>query len=356
MTTAGPEGSPQRLRLAVVLMNLGGPDTQQAVRPFLRNLFSDPAIITLPGFLRLPLATLISTFRAKSARANYARMGGGSPILKETQAQADALKAALDLALPDLEVRVFIAMRYWKPFTEDTAREVAAWDADEVLLLPLYPQFSTTTTGSSMGAWKRSYAGAARVRTVCCYPVATDLIEAHAQAIRASFAAAGSPANTRLLFSAHGLPEKIIEAGDPYQSQIEATAQAVAERLGPGWDWRVCYQSRVGPMKWLGPSTVEAILEASEEGFGVIITPIAFVSEHIETLVELDHEYALLAQEHGCPSYIRVPALGIAPGFISTLRDAVVQRLGQAEAVCPQGPACRHGFSACPHTSTRSAA
>ena len=356
MTAAGPQGSPQRLRLAVVLMNLGGPDTQQAVRPFLRNLFSDPAIITLPGFLRLPLATLISTLRAKSARANYARMGGGSPILKETQAQADALMAALDLALPDLDVRVFIAMRYWKPFTEDTAREVAAWDADEVLLLPLYPQFSTTTTGSSVGAWKRSYEGAARVRTLCCYPVAPDLIEAHAAAIREAFTAAGSPANTRLLFSAHGLPEKIIEAGDPYQSQIEATAQAVAEKLGPGWDWRVCYQSRVGPMKWLGPSTIESILEAAEESYGVIITPIAFVSEHIETRVELDHEYALLAQEHGCPAYIRVPALGIAPGFISTLRDAVVQRLGQAEAVCPQGAACRRGFSACPYNSTRSAA
>ena len=335
-------------------MNLGGPDTQAAVRPFLRNLFSDPAIITLPAIFRLPLATLISTFRAKSARANYARMGGGSPILKETQAQADALKVALDHSLPEWETRVFIAMRYWKPFTEDTAREVAAWDADEVLLLPLYPQFSTTTTGSSVAAWRRSYAGEARVRTLCCYPVAPGLVQAHARVIREAFEAAGSPGNMRLLFSAHGLPEKVIEGGDPYQSQIEATAQAVAEALGPGWDWRVCYQSRVGPMKWLGPSTEESILEAAEEGFGVIVTPIAFVSEHIETLVELDHDYALVAQEHGCPAYVRVPALGVSPDFIGALATAVVERLNRPEAVCPEGPTCRHGFSACPYQSVRS--
>ena len=344
---AGPD--PLRLRLAVVLLNLGGPDGQSAVRPFLRNLFSDPAIINLPAFLRLPLASLISRTRETSAKANYAKMGGGSPILKETTAQAEALQASLAKALPNYETKVFIAMRYWKPFTAKTAGDVASFDADEVLLLPLYPHFSTTTSGSSMQAWGEAYTGPGRVRTLCCYPLAPDLIDAHVALIRAAFEEAGAPENTRLLFSAHGLPEKIIAEGDPYQSQIEATAQAIVARLGPGWDWRICYQSRVGPMKWLGPSTIEAIVEAAEDGLGVIITPIAFVSEHIETLVELDIDYADIAQDQGCPNYIRVPALGITPGYIQALTTAVIERLARPQAVCPQGAACQHGFAKCPY-------
>jgi protoporphyrin/coproporphyrin ferrochelatase len=323
-------------RLAVVLFNLGGPDGPQAVRPFLYNLFSDPAIITLPAPARLPLATLISTTRAKSARANYARMGGGSPLLPETTAQAGVLEAALKDASPDFESRVFIAMRYWNPTTEEAAAAVKAFEPDEVVLLPLYPQFSTTTTGSSLKAWRKAYRGKGQVREVCCYPLDDGLIDAHAQRIHAAWNAAGAPVGVKLLFSAHGLPEKIVKAGDPYQAQVEATAKSVAEKLGgaQGWtdlDWTVCYQSRVGRLKWIGPSTLEAIAEAGAEGKGVIVCPISFVSEHIETLVELDHDYAESARREGVEPYIRVPALGVHAHFIHGLAQAAKKALERAK-------------------------
>jgi len=345
-------------RLAVVLFNLGGPDGPKAVRPFLFNLFSDPAIITLPAAARLPLAALISTTRAKSARANYARMGGASPLLPETVAQAGVLEAALKEACPAFEARVFIAMRYWTPTTEETAAEVAAWGPDEVVLLPLYPQYSTTTTASSLKAWREAYKGQGKVRAVCCYPLDEGLVEAHAQRIREAWNAAGSPLGVRLLFSAHGLPEQIVAGGDPYQAQVEATAKAVAERLigAHGWpslDWTVCYQSRVGRLKWIGPSTTEAIAAAAAEGKGVVVCPVSFVSEHIETLVELDHDYAVFAAEQNAEPYIRVPALGIDAGFIQGLARAVTSTLERAEAgqgdIEPGSPwRCSRDLARCP--------
>lgn len=313
-------------RTAVVLFNLGGPEGPEAVRPFLFNLFRDPAILNAPAIVRLPLAQLISRTREKSAKANYAMMGGGSPLLPETEAQARALEQALGRRLPG-ENRAFIAMRYWRPFTADAAAAVTAFAPDDVVLLPLYPQFSTTTTGSSLAAWKSAYRGPGRVRTVCCYPEQAGLAAAHAQRIRETFEAAGRPQRTRLLFSAHGLPERVIQAGDPYQAQVETTCAAVAQELGDGWDWRVCYQSRVGPLKWIGPSTAEAIEAATAEGLGVLITPIAFVSEHVETLVELDHEYRQLAEERGCPHYLRAPALGVSDAFIEGLAETIASAL-----------------------------
>jgi ferrochelatase len=326
-----------RQRLAVVLFNLGGPDGPASVRPFLFNLFNDPAIIPLPGLVRTALAALIATRRTKAATANYAIMGGGSPLLPETQAQAKALQAALAVQRPDLEVQVHIAMRYWKPFTEQTAIDVAGFQPDRVVLLPLYPQYSTTTTASSLKAWRKAYKGAGKVETICCYPEAQGLIEAHAAKIRQAFEAAGSPTNVRLLFSAHGLPQKVIDAGDPYESHVERTAKAVAERLG--WeDWSICYQSRVGPMKWLGPSTPEAIEAAAHEGKGVLISPIAFVSEHVETLVELDHEYAALAEDVGCTPYIRARTPGVEPAFIAGLARLVTME--RSAGVSPAGVAC----------------
>jgi ferrochelatase len=322
-----------RRRVAVVLFNLGGPDRPEAVRPFLFNLFNDPAIINLPGIVRTPLARLIAKRREQAAQANYAIMGGGSPLLPETEKQARALEAALSAALPGDQVRAFIAMRYWNPLTEEAARAVAAFAPDEVVLLPLYPQFSTTTTASSLKAWSAAYRGPGRVRTVCCYPDAPGLIEAHAELIQATWEKAGRPERVRLLFSAHGLPEKVIAAGDPYQAQVERTAAAVAERLGGGWDWQVCYQSRVGPLKWIGPSTVEAIGQAARDGVGVLISPIAFVSEHVETLVELDHEYGELAKTAGVEVYLRASALAVAPAFIEALSHATVSALGRSEDV-----------------------
>ncbi|PTT12562.1 ferrochelatase [Caulobacter sp. HMWF025] len=337
-------------KIAVVLFNLGGPDGPDAVRPFLFNLFRDPAIIGAPAFIRYPLAALISTTREKGAKANYAMMGGGSPLLPETEKQAKALEADLASRLTGDTVRCFIAMRYWKPFTEEAARAVAAFEPDEVVLLPLYPQFSTTTTGSSLKAWTKAYKGSGRVSSVCCYPTSEGLIQAHADMILQAYEAAGRPGPARLLFSAHGLPEKVIEGGDPYQTQIEATAAAVAARLGEGWDWRVTYQSRVGPLKWIGPSTDDEIRAASQDGLALVITPIAFVSEHIETLVELDHEYRELAVEHGCPAYVRVPALGVTPGFVSDLGTTVIGALeAQARTVTACAWKCGGDRSQCPN-------
>jgi ferrochelatase len=335
-------------KLAVVLFNLGGPDSLKAIKPFLFNLFSDAAIITLPGVARLPLAALIATTRERMAQYNYAKMGGASPLLPETQAQARALEAELKARDPDVDARCFIAMRYWKPFARDTAAEVAAFAPDEIVLLPLYPQYSTTTTGSSLKDWLAVYKGPGRTRTVCCYPTALGLVEAQVRAIRDTWEAAGRPAHLRLLFSAHGLPQQIVDGGDPYQAQIEATAAAIAAALPEFADWRVCYQSRVGRLKWLGPSTDDEIRAAGAEGRGVLIAPIAFVSEHVETLVELDHDYARIAKEVGCAPYLRAPTPGVRDAFIAELARAALEAAGRPSGLHPHGSwRCLAGHAKC---------
>jgi protoporphyrin/coproporphyrin ferrochelatase len=333
-------------RIAVVLFNLGGPDSPKAVRPFLRNLFSDPAIIGAPTPVRLTLAEVVSRSREKLARRNYGAIGGASPLMQETQAQAVALAGRLSAARPQDDVKVFIAMRYWRPLTEDTAREVAAFAPDEVVLTPLYPQFSTTTTASSLAAWARSYAGLGRQYAICCYFDDDAFIEAHVARIRTAWIEAGSPEGVRLLFSARGLPERTSAAGDPYRWQVEQTCAKVASRLGPAWDWRVCYQSRVGPLKWIGPETTEEIEAAAAEGLGVIIDPIAFVSEHVETLVELDRDYAAFAERVSASPYIRVPTLREDPAFIDGLARLIVKAL-DTEGVHPGASACPLSFARC---------
>lgn len=337
-------------RIAVVLFNLGGPDDQAAVKPFLFNLFNDPAIIGLPGVVRTPLARLIASRREKIAQANYALMGGGSPLRPETEKQARALEAALARSLPDDEVRAFIAMRYWRPLTDETAADVAAFGPDEVVLLPLYPQYSTTTTASSVKLWQATYAGSGQSRTVCCYPEAHGWIEAQAEAVVARLDEAGDRP-VRVLFSAHGIPESLIAGkGDPYQEQVESTVAAVVERLagqGRSIDHALCYQSRVGPMKWLGPSTPEALEQAGRDGKGVVLVPIAFVSEHVETLVELDLEYRELAGELGVAPYLRAPTVSTAAPFIDALAGATIHALGRTGAA-PYGPGCRGDWKACP--------
>ena len=335
-------------KLAIVLFNLGGPDSLKAVKPFLFNLFRDPAIIALPAVARLPLAALISTTREKTAQANYAIMGGASPLLPETAAQAGALEALLKAKDPEVEARAFIAMRYWKPFAKETAQEVAAFAPDEIVLLPLYPQYSTTTTASSLKDWLSVYKGPGRTRAVCCYPTARGLIEAHVQAIRKVWEDAGKPSGVRLLFSAHGLPQKIVDGGDPYRVQVEATAAAIAAQLPELTDWRVCFQSRVGRLAWLQPSTDDEIRQAGAEGKGVLIAPIAFVSEHVETLVELDHEYARLAEDVGCAPYLRAPTPGVQGVFIEELARAVLEAAGQPSGVAPHGAwRCPAGHAKC---------
>lgn len=310
-------------RRAVVLMNLGGPDSLGSVRSFLYNLFSDRAIIGLPAWLRLPLAWLIAARRAKIARHIYAQLGGSSPLLANTEAQARALEAELGP-----EFRCFIAMRYWHPLTSAAVAAVKAWRPDEIILLPLYPQFSTTTTASSFEAWRseamRQGLGA-DTRAIRSYPVAEGFVAAVADLVAdALAAAAGDTAPVRLLFSAHGLPLKIVAAGDPYPGEIECTAAAVVDALArPGLDWRVCFQSRVGPLAWLGPSVEEELRRAGRDGIAIVIAPISFVSEHSETLVELDRDYRRLAAAHGVPAYHRVPTVGTDRRVIAALAELV---------------------------------
>lgn len=310
-------------RRAVVLMNLGGPDSPQAVQRFLYNLFADRAIIDLPAPLRLPLARLIAWRRARVAGEIYAHLGGASPLLPNTQAQAAALAAALGD-----ETRCFIAMRYWHPLTAATVREVKGWRPQEIVCLPLYPQYSTTTTGSSLALWRRE-AGRQGLdcptRVIESYPAAPGFVAALAAGIAEALAegeARGAP--LRLLLSAHGLPLKIVRAGDPYPDQVMRTAEAVVAALArPALDWQVCFQSRVGPLAWLGPAVDDEIRRAGRERVGLVVAPIAFVSEHSETLVELDRDYRRLAESCGVPEYRRVPTVGADPRFIAALAELV---------------------------------
>ena len=347
-------------RVAVVLFNLGGPDRPEAVRPFLENLFTDPAILRVPGIVRPWLGRFIAARRTKAAKENYAILGGGSPLRELTEAQARALDAALAAeAAPDEEHRCFVAMRYWHPFSEEAVRAVRDWGATEVVLLPLYPQFSTTTTGSSMAAWAEA-ARAAGLRlpttTLCCWHSDPGFAAATAALVREAWGkardATAPGTGLRVLFSAHGLPETIVKRGDPYQWQVERTVAAVVERMGmEGLDHQVCYQSRVTPQRWLGPSTEEALERAAEDGVAVLVCPIAFVSEHSETLVELDVEYRELAHKLGVPGYHRVPAQNSDAGFIAALAALVRRARAGGRALCSFAGArqCPRVHSDCPH-------
>jgi ferrochelatase len=335
------------MKTAVVLFNLGGPDAPAAVAPFLFNLFHDPAIINLPQPLRWIVARLISSRRAPVATEIYGYMGGRSPILPETEAQARALEAAL--AGEDGEYKAFIAMRYWHPFAPETARAVKAWGADRVILLPLYPQFSTTTTGSSLTDWRKAAAKVGLDRptsAVGCYFDDVDFIVAHIEMIRERLAGLE---NTRLLFSAHGLPEKIVRAGDPYQWQVEGTVAAIMAGLDREVDHVICYQSRVGPMAWIGPSTEAEVIRAGRDGRTVVLVPIAFVSEHSETLVELDVEYRRLGERAGVAAYHRLPALGVRPAFIKSLAGLVRRACQHTDGTVMPGASrqCPPDFGRC---------
>ncbi len=320
-------------RIAVVLFNLGGPDSPEAVAPFLFNLFNDPAIIGLPAPFRGWLARLISRRRAPEAAKIYARLGGASPLLPNTRAQAAALEAALRTRLPDSHLRCFLAMRYWHPRADAAAAEIRAWGADRIILLPLYPQFSTTTTASSLKEWAvaaRRAGLSAPVSAFCCYPRLPGLVAAVAALLEQRLAELPDDlrARCRVLFSAHGLPKKIVDRGDPYSWQVEQTAGAVAALLGSRMpDWRVSYQSRVGPLEWIRPYTEDEIRFAGAQRLPLLVVPIAFVSEHSETLVELDIEYRELALHSGVPVYLRVPVPGVAPAFIDGLADLAVSAL-----------------------------
>lgn len=339
-------------RVAVVLFNLGGPDRPEAVRPFLFNLFNDPAIIGAPQPIRWLLAQLISRRRAPVARDIYARLGGASPLLANTVKQARALEQAL-AADATVEARCFIAMRYWYPMAQETVAAVKDWRPDTVTLLPLYPQYSTSTTASSVAAWREA-AGRAGLdvpaRTVCCYPAQDGLVKAIAARVRDGLRAAVKHGRPRVLFSAHGLPERIVRRGDPYAWQVERTAAAVAAELdGEDFEWVVCYQSRVGPLEWLRPYTEDELRRAGSDGVPLVVVPVSFVSEHSETLVELDMEYRERAAALGVPAYLRTPTVDDDPAFIDGLAALVRQALSSDTEVCSAagGRTCPAAFGKC---------
>jgi ferrochelatase len=342
-------------KVAIVLLNLGAPDSPAAVRPFLMNLFTDPVILRVPFFVRPFLARIIALKRVKPASENYALLGGKSPLLELTEAQARALEAAL----PELNARCFTAMRYWHPFSDAVARAVRDWDPDEVLLLPLYPHYSTTTTGSSLTAWREAAASVGLVkpvRALCCYHSDPGYVQAIAAIVRRSFDAARAKLDPavplRVLFSAHGLPEIIVKQGDPYQHQIEQTVAAVTRQLdSPGLDHVICYQSRATPQKWLDPSTEAEIERAAHDRAAVLVVPIAFVSEHSETLVELDVEYRAVADRLGVPGYFRAPAPNSDPAFIEALANLVRGMLVRGLGLCSDAGerACPAAFGNCPN-------
>ncbi len=339
------------MKTAIVLFNLGGPDTMDAVRPFLVNLFKDRRIIGLPNPFRFALAQLIGRKRTKTAREIYKLLGGGSPLLANTQAQAAALEAALGDGS-----KVFIAMRYWHPMARETAKAVAAWKPERIVLLPLYPQYSTTTTASSAAQWLGEIRRAgcqAPTTTLCCYPTDPGFIETKARLTAAAIDEAARSGQPRVLFSAHGLPEKIIAAGDPYQWQCEQTAKAIAAAMNrPNIEWLNSYQSRVGPLKWIGPATDDEIRRAGAEQRPLVVVPIAFVSEHSETLVELDIEYGHVAKEAGVPAYHRVETASVDAAFISGLARLVRQAAAHPGRCLSQNGSrlCPDGYRNCAYS------
>ena len=317
----------------MVLFNLGGPDRLEAVGPFLFNLFNDPAIVRRGQPLRWFLARLISWRRRGAATEIYRSLGGGSPLLRQTEAQA----AALERELADPSIGVFVSMRYWHPRAAETVEAVKRFDPGRVVLLPLYPQFSSTTTASSFREWQAEAKGVLSAPTVrvCCYPDDAGFVAAQAARIREILDRWEGP-DPRILYSAHGLPKAFVEAGDPYRSQVERSVAAIAETLGrPELDRVICYQSRVGPLEWIGPYTDREIERAGAEGRPVVVVPVAFVSEHSETLVELDEEYRGLAQASGVPRYERAATVGTHPAFVAGLAALVRRAMGGGEGTLP---------------------
>jgi len=334
------------MKKAVILFNLGGPDKLDNVEPFLFNLFKDPEILSIPLIFRYPLAKFISKRRAPIAKNIYREIGNKSPILELTQNQAVSLEKNLST---EGEYKCFVVMRCWNPRAVDVIKKVKEFDPGEIILLPLYPQFSAATSGSSINEWKdlcKKENYNIKTKTICCYPTENNFLKSHVNLIKESIKDLKKE-NFKLLFSAHGLPEIKIKKGDPYQWQVEESVAAIMSKLkGENIDYVISYQSRVGPLKWIGPSTDSEIIKYSKEKKGIVVVPVAFVSEHSETLVELDIEYKKLAEENGCSFYKRVPALGIEENFIKGLTGLVLQQETRGNFV--SSLMCPNKYAKCP--------
>ncbi len=320
-------------RVGVVLFQLGGPDSLAAVEPFLYNLFCDPDIIDFP-FSRIgrkPLARLISSTRAKKAGQHYAAIGGGSPIRKFTERQAAALEA--QLMRDGLDARCVVAMRYWHPFTAEATAQLEEARVGQVVLLPLYPQYSSTTTGSSLNEWRRRWTGT--TPTFCVETFYRDplYIESFVDRINEALGQFPDPESVQLVFSAHSVPVSVIEKGDPYQRQIEETVELV---MAQG-EWEnphsLCYQSKVGASKWLQPSLHTTLRKlAAEKVRDVCVIPISFVSDHVETLGEIDHCAREEARVLGIERFAMTQGLNDSPKFIQALAGCVLAAIGEGRA------------------------
>lgn len=320
-------------RIAVVLFQLGGPDSLDAIEPFLFNLFMDPDIIDFPlaRFVRWPLARFISSRRSQKVAINYAAIGGKSPILELTMAQASALQTELNKKFP---TTVFVAMRYWNPLTADVAEAIHAGQFKNIVLLPLYPQYSITTSGSSINEWNRQCdrIGMKDVRQEIVHHFYNnpDYISAIVENINTALSRFEGipPDDIHILFSAHGVPVSIVEKGDPYQKHIEATVRLVSERGGWACPQTLCYQSKVGPAQWIKPSLNETIDRIGAAGVkNVLIVPVAFLTDHIETLHEIDIETRHRAKELGIERFEMMPALNSHPKLIRALAGEVLRKV-----------------------------
>ena len=307
-------------KIGVILMNMGGPDSLDAIQPFLYNLFSDHDIIQIPRLIQKPVAYLISKIRAKKTREYYEYMGGKSPQKEQTLAQANALQEALGD-----KYKVVVAMRYWHPFTDEALKELFKDEIEKIILLPLYPQYSKTTTGSSFNEFFRQYKKFGKnipVIKINDFHDHPTYIKAMVENIKENL-----PQNYQdyfFLFSAHSLPEKVILEGDPYKDQTEKTVKLIMEHF-PDMKYKLAYQSKIGPVKWLEPMTENVIKELAQKGIkNLVVIPVSFVSEHSETLYELDYQYGNLAKELGIKNYIRIPTLKTHPLFIQALREIVL--------------------------------
>lgn len=324
----------QRTKVAVVLFNLGGPCSLRTVKPFLFNLFKDKAIIRLPAFLRYPIAFLISTLRAKKAKKIYQRIGGKSPLLQYTFCQKNALQEELlkDKTLP-IYFSTHVCMRYWHPMAAQVINDLIIEKPDHIVFLPLYPQFSTTTTASSFKDFEDHLKQCGTLKNIPIHKVEsyeTDplFIKAHVVLIQKSLEKLSDDEikNAIILFSAHGIPLDCIQNGDPYQSHIERSVNDIMMSFNT-INYEICYQSKVGPKKWLEPCTEKTIIKHSQSKKHIIVVPIAFVSDHSETLVELDMDYAEVAKKEGALSYQRVASLNTDKNFMSCLKNLVLNEV-----------------------------
>ncbi|KAE8100000.1 hypothetical protein FH972_017939 [Carpinus fangiana] len=331
-------------KVGVLLLNLGGPETLDDVQPFLFNLFADPDIIRLPRlfkFLQRPLAKLISVFRAPKSKEGYAAIGGGSPLRKITDEQANALKIALEAK--NTPVNVYVGMRYWYPFTEEAIEQIKRDRITKLVVLPLYPQFSISTTGSSIRVLESvfredAYLSELPVSIIKSWYQRQGYVKSMADLIEKELKSFSKPEEVMIFFSAHGVPVSYIEdAGDPYKDQMEECIYLIMQELkarGTNNEHTLCYQSRVGPVQWLKPYTDEGLVELGQKGVkSLLAVPVSFVSEHIETLEEIDMEYKHLALESGIENWGRVPALGCTSSFITDLAEAVIEALPSATAM-----------------------